>query len=57
MKKKILIIEDNEQNIYLVSFLLKSFNFEVIEARSGRDGILALREIKPDAILLDIQLP
>lgn len=56
-KKKILVVEDNEQNMYLMSFLLKSFNYEVIEARCGREGISAAQEIKPDAILLDIQLP
>lgn len=55
--KRILVIEDNETNIYLVSFILKKNGLEVIEARSGEEGVeLAIKE-KPDLILMDIQLP
>lgn len=57
MKKKVLVIEDNEQNIYLMDFLLKSNGFEVIQARDGMTGIEKARETDPDLILLDIQLP
>ncbi len=54
---KILIIEDNEQNMYLMRFLLEKHRFDVREAWDGKEGIaLALRE-PPDMILLDIQLP
>jgi two-component system cell cycle response regulator DivK len=57
MKKKILVIEDNEQNLYLVTFLLERHGFKVIAARDGISGIeTAIREV-PDLILLDIQLP
>ena len=55
--KRILVIEDNETNIYLVGFILKKNGLEVIEARSGEEGVeLAIKE-KPDLILMDIQLP
>jgi len=55
--KKLLIIEDNEQNYYMMRFLLEKKGFKVIGAESGRLGVeMALNE-KPDAILLDIQLP
>ncbi len=55
--KRILVIEDNETNIYLVGFILKKNGHEVIEARSGEEGVeLAIKE-KPDLILMDIQLP
>lgn len=57
MKNKILIIEDNEQNMYMLSFLLRSENYEVIQAFSGRDGLIEARKNRPDIILLDIQLP
>ncbi len=57
MKKKLLLIEDNEQNIYLIKFLLEKNDFQVDEARSGGDGIKKALLIKPDMILLDIQLP
>lgn len=55
--KRILVIEDNETNIYLIGFILKKNRHEVIEARSGEEGVeLAIKE-KPDLILMDIQLP
>ncbi len=57
MKQRILIIEDNEQNLYLVKFILEKHGYEVSAARDGKEGIeMACRE-KPDMILLDIQLP
>ena len=57
MKNKFLIIEDNDQNMYLMTFLLTKNNCEVIQATNGKEGIRLARETKPDAILLDIQLP
>ncbi|MDP1622985.1 MAG: response regulator [Bacteroidales bacterium] len=57
MKTKVLIIEDNEQNMYMLSFLLEQNNYEVFQAFDGEDGIAAAQSIKPDIILLDIQLP
>ena len=57
MKPKILIVEDNEKNLYLVSFILEKNGYEVIQARDGRDGIEKACREKPALILLDIQLP
>lgn len=57
MKQKVLVIEDNEQNLYLMNFILDKNGFEVIEARDGQEGIDIACSIKPDLILLDIQLP
>ena len=57
MKKKILIVEDNEQNLYLVSFILEKHGYEVFAARDGQEGINMAISIKPDLILLDIHLP
>ena len=57
MKNRILIIEDNEQNMYLMTFLLQNQGFEVVQAYNGNDGIRLARDSNPDAILLDIQLP
>ena len=54
---KILLIEDNEQNRYLATFLLEQRGFTVTHAPDGKAGIaLAARE-RFDLILLDIQLP
>lgn len=53
----ILIIEDNEQNLYLESFILETHGQRVTAARDGREGILQAEAVRPDLILLDIQLP
>lgn len=57
MASTVLIIEDNEQNLYLVRYLMTSHGWEVREARDGRRGIASAREAPPDLILVDIQLP
>jgi two-component system, cell cycle response regulator DivK len=57
MKAKILVIEDNEQNMYLVTFILRKYDYLVLQAFDGITGnSLAAKEM-PDLILLDIQLP
>ena len=56
MKTRILYIEDNEQSLYLVTFLLEAKGYEVIQARDGKEGIEAAARARPDLILLDIQL-
>lgn len=57
MSARILVIEDNEQNLYLMRFLLGKHGFEVVEAQDGAEGIRVAREVNPTVILLDIQLP
>ena len=57
MKGKILVIEDNEQNLYLVRFILERNGYEVFAAPDGESGIKMAASVKPDLILLDIQLP
>lgn len=57
MKNKVLIIEDNQQNMYMLTFLLESYKYNVIQAFSGFDGITLAKKEMPDIVLLDIQLP
>ena len=57
MKNKILVIEDNERNLYLTTFILENNGYEVVQARDGRKGIELAGQVKPALILLDIQLP
>lgn len=57
MNPSVLVIEDNEQNLYLMRFLLEKHGFTVAEAKDGIKGVEMAKEIKPDLILLDIQLP
>jgi CheY-like chemotaxis protein len=54
---RILIIEDNEQNLYLETFILQKNGHEIIQARTGETGIALATQTTPDLILLDIQLP
>ncbi len=55
--KKILLIEDIEDNANLVRKILVSKNYEFIWARNARDGLSAAQAHKPDLILLDLGLP
>jgi two-component system cell cycle response regulator DivK len=57
MTATILLIEDNEQNRYLATFLLERSGYRVVAAADGPQGIEVAEELKPDLILLDIQLP
>lgn len=57
MSITILYVEDNEDNIYMLSRRLKRKSFEVLIAQDGQSGIdLALSE-KPELILMDLSLP
>lgn len=57
MKPSILLIEDNEQNRYLVTFLLEKSGYAVHHAPDGVRALALARELKPRIVLLDIQLP
>ena len=57
MNPVVLVIEDNEQNLYLMRFLLEKNGFTVVEAKDGEKGVEVAKETKPHLILLDIQLP
>jgi two-component system, cell cycle response regulator DivK len=57
MNADILLIEDNAQNMYLTRFLLERRGHRVHEAVSGRVGLEMAARIRPDLILLDVQLP
>jgi len=57
MKKKALVVDDNEQNRMLEKDLLDLAGFEIFEAENSTDGIaLAIKE-KPDIIIMDVRLP
>ncbi len=57
MTAKILIIEDNDDNLQLMSYLLAAWDHSPILAQTGDDGIQTARREKPDLILCDILLP
>lgn len=57
MERPILIIEDNEQNRYLATYLLEQHGYRVVTASDGPTGILEAGRVGASMILLDIQLP
>lgn len=55
--KRVLVIEDNENNMELISFILETHGFQVLQAVNGRDGVEQAVRLQPDFVILDIQLP
>jgi two-component system, cell cycle response regulator DivK len=54
---RILYIEDNEDNVYMLSRRLRKHGFEVSIASDGEQGVEMARSEKPDLILMDLSLP
>ena len=57
MSKRILVIEDHEDNRRILRDLLTSAGYESIEAVTGEEGVALAETHRPDLILMDIQLP
>jgi len=55
--KKILVIEDNADNLYMITFLLEKNGYMVIVAEDGVEGVKLSVSEKPDLILMDMQIP
>lgn len=56
-KKKVLVIDDNEEILDLVDRTLRGSEFEVYKALNGYEGIQIANKLRPDIILLDIMMP
>ena len=57
MSKRILVIEDQEDNRQIVRDLVTASGYELIEATTGEEGLEVAARERPDLILMDIQLP
>ncbi len=57
MSRRILVVEDQEDNRLILRDLLTSAGYEIIEALDGEDGVRLTEQDPPDLILMDIQLP
>ena len=57
MAKTVMIVEDNELNMKLFHDLLESRGYDIIETRDGMEALKMARSVRPDLILMDIQLP
>lgn len=56
-KKKVVCVEDEPEMIDLVKLILGRKGFELTGAMGGREGLEAIRRIKPDLVLLDLMMP
>ena len=57
MSKRILMVEDTEDNRQIIRDLMDSVGYELLEAGDGAAGVAMAAEHRPDLILMDIQLP
>jgi two-component system cell cycle response regulator DivK len=55
--KRILVVEDTEDNRQIMRDLLSSAGYDLIEAQDGAEGVAMAKSQRPDLILMDIQLP
>ena len=55
--KRVLVVEDNEDNMELITFILEFNGYQTIKAETGRQGFELTLQERPDFIILDIQLP
>ena len=55
--RRILVIEDNPDNMTLIVDVLLSLNYEVLQAADGEKGVELTRTERPDLILMDLSLP
>lgn len=57
LRKRLLVIDDDEISRYLVRTVIGNAQFSYIEASTAKDGLHLAREMKPDAIILDLNMP
>jgi two-component system cell cycle response regulator DivK len=57
MSKRILVVEDQEDNRQIIRDMLAPTDYEITEAENGEEALVAIAKQRPDLILMDIQLP
>ena len=57
MSRRILVVEDHEENRNIMRDLLTAAGYEMLEALTGEEGVARAESERPDLILMDIQLP
>ena len=57
MSKRILVVEDQEDNRRILRDLLTNAGFEIVQAEDGQEAVTAAARERPDLILMDLQLP
>jgi two-component system, cell cycle response regulator len=54
---RVLVVEDQKENLDLMAYLLRAFGHEVLTAADGAEGLEAARRERPDLMVIDIQMP
>jgi two-component system cell cycle response regulator len=57
MSARVLIVEDNPDNLALMTYLLQAYGHTVLTASDGRHGLEVARRERPDLIICDVQMP
>jgi two-component system, cell cycle response regulator DivK len=57
MSKRILVVEDQPDNRKILRDVFARTDYEIIETENGEEALAAIEEVRPDLILMDIQLP
>lgn len=57
MNKKVLIVDDEENILISLSYLLKKEGYAVKTAANGKEAIERFRQFKPEVVLLDVMMP
>lgn len=55
--KKVLIVEDTEDHLQIIKLILEQYNYLILTATNGKEGLLSAQNQLPDLILLDVMLP
>jgi two-component system, cell cycle response regulator DivK len=56
-RRRILLVEDNEDNCRIYCAMLRHVGFDVIEAHDGAEGLLAMQTQHPDLVIMDVSVP
>lgn len=57
MAARVLVVDDQPENLQLMTYLLRAFGHEVFAAGDGEEGAALAAEIRPDVIVMDLQMP
>ncbi len=56
-RPRILVVDDNKENVDLIKYFLKSHNYQIEKAYDGEEALEMAGKVRPDLILLDVMLP
>lgn len=57
MGVRVLVVDDQPENLELMTYLLDAFGHETFSARDGEEGVAAVAQVRPDVVVMDLQMP